>query len=226
VVGSGFIGPVVLVLLVLIKVIDLFRTRFTKGVWIDKTNSNIYSPDGKLKKKNIIPILGNWYGNTAQVFLFSVAFKYATLGGLNQGIVPSLTLFASFFNAIVFYLVFKERLSCPNITGMIVAFACGVLLAIDSALKKGQSFVDENGLEQSKGVYSFYSLGLAFLVPFGFTFKHFVIRKFQGGYDYHWMPIDSAVLECLTSTIFLFAYAEPSQITWPRIWWGGLIGAL
>ena len=83
----------------------------------------------------------------AQVFLYSLAYKFAKIGGMNQGIVPCLTLFASFFNAIVFYLYFKEKLSGSNLIGMAFALGCAICLSVFSAMKKGETVLDESGVE-------------------------------------------------------------------------------
>lgn len=53
------------------------------GKVIDYKKSNIFYEDGSIKKINLIPLAGNWYGNTAHMVLFTLAFKYAKLGGLN-----------------------------------------------------------------------------------------------------------------------------------------------
>ena len=67
--------------------------------------------------------------------LFTLAFKYAKLGGLNQGCVPIMTIFATIFNSISFYLGFGETISYPKLFGMMVAVSCVVYLSIDSANK-------------------------------------------------------------------------------------------
>jgi drug/metabolite transporter (DMT)-like permease len=87
---------------------------------------------------NLIPLLGNWYGNTAHVILFALAFKYAKMGDLNQGVIIMMTSFASIFNAISFYFCFKETLSIIKIIGMLFFIGCVVFLGIDSSSKKNQ----------------------------------------------------------------------------------------
>lgn len=147
--------------------------------------------------------MGNWYGNTAHVFLFALAFKYAKLGGLNQGIIPVMSIFATIFNGIAFYLGFGETISVPKIFGMIIAVSCIVFLSLDSSQKQGKVVVDKiEGYDKSQGVYSFYALGLGFLVPIGFSLKHFCIRKYKGTYDSISLPIDSGILEFATCCIF------------------------
>mmetsp|Transcript_11641 Transcript_11641/g.19669 ORF Transcript_11641/g.19669 Transcript_11641/m.19669 type:complete len:130 (+) Transcript_11641:701-1090(+) len=109
---------------------------------------------------------------------------------------------------------------------MLFALGCAALLMVDSASKKGETFTDESGEEQSKAAYSFYALGLAFLVPIGFTFKHFVIRKYQKSYNCYYLPVDSAILESLTCSFFLIFYLDENAITTEQIVLGGLSGCL
>ena len=89
--------------------------------------------NGKFKYINLIPLLGNWYGNTAHIILFSFAFRYAKMGDLNQGVIIIMTAFASIFNSVTFYYYFNETLSIIKIVGMIFSIICVVFLAIDSA---------------------------------------------------------------------------------------------
>jgi len=84
---------------------------------------------------NIAPLLGNWYGNTAHVFLFTFAFKFAKLGGLNQGLIPVMSIFATIFNGVAFYVAFGETISMPKCIGMVIAVSCVIFLCLDSAQK-------------------------------------------------------------------------------------------
>ena len=64
--------------------------------------------------------------------------------------------------------------------------------------------VQVEGVSQS--TYTFYSLGLAFLVPINLSMKHFTIRKFKGSYNYMILPVDSGILEMLACTIIAIYY--------------------
>jgi len=224
--GTGFLGSIPLAILVLFKLILAIKNKVKKGVFIDKENSNIIDTEGKIKWKNIVPILGNWYANSAQVFLFTYAYKFAKLAGLNQGIVPILTLFASFFNSAIFYFVFGEKISLPKALGMVFAISCALLLMIESTSKKGETFVDESGVEQSKEIYAFYCLGLAMLVPVGYSLKHFLVRRFQKSYNYYYLPIDSSIFENLTLVVFFGIYLQDNEVSTGDFFLGGLAGSL
>jgi len=81
-------------------------------------------------------LIGNWYANSAHVFLFNFAFKFAKLGGLNQGVVSVTTTFASIFNTVIFYFYFGEKVGVRSYIGITLIFCCGVLLGIAASLKK------------------------------------------------------------------------------------------
>lgn len=175
---------------------------------------------------NLAPLLGNWYGNTAHVFLFTYAFKFAKLGGLNQGVIPIMTIFASIFNSIAFYLAFGEIISMPKIFGMIIACSCVVFLSLDSAGKKEIEVEYEEGYDKSQSVYAFFALGLAFLVPIGFSLKHFCIRKYKGSYDSLNLPLDSGIFEMLFCCIFSVYYQIQVGFTARDFFLGGVSGVL
>jgi len=123
---------------------------------------------------------------------------------MNQGVVPIITTMATIYNSITFYFAFNEKLSSSKIIGMVFTMACVVFLALNSSKKQ------EDDLE-TDSKYIMWSLGLALLVPVGFSLKHFLIRKYKGSYDYKWLPLDSGILETLSCSFFtLYYYREYS----------------
>jgi drug/metabolite transporter (DMT)-like permease len=123
------------------------------------------------------------------------------MGGLNQGVIPIMTTFSSIFTSILFYYFFNEKLSCMKTFGMILTISSVVFLAVDAA-KDGSG---DTGYDyESK--YAFYALGLAMLVPFHFSLKHFLIRKYKGSYNYNFLPIDSGILETAACSVFAVMY--------------------
>lgn len=85
---------------------------------------------------NFVPLFGNWYANSARVFIFTFAFYFGTLGDLNHGIVHSMTVFSSLFNVVVFYVAFGEIVSKTKAAGMILTAGCLVFFGIESYKKK------------------------------------------------------------------------------------------
>ena len=169
--------------------------------------------------------MGNWYANTAHVFLFTYAFKFAKIGGLNQGVIPVITVLATLYNSIIFYFAFGERLSCSKIFGMALIISSVVWLGIDSGVKAAKE--KEGQVMEYESKYAFWALGLAMLVPIGFSFKHFLIRKFKGSYDYHDLPLDSCILESLSFIPLTVIYGtEIGYNSVPKFLFGSLAGIL
>lgn len=198
------------------------RNKLTIGQYIDYKKSNFFTKEGKLNKTNLIPLLGNFYANAAHVFLFTYAFKFAKLGGLNQGVVGIMTIFASIFNSIIFYFYFGEVLSIIKIFGMMVAITAVIFLGVYSANKTGK-VQDE---ERSQSFYAFVSLALALGVPIGFTLKHFLIKKYKGSYEYWFLPLDSGILENLFCSGFSIYHATHTGFTAKQLWLGAITGCL
>lgn len=191
------------------------------GTFINKDKSNIYDSEGNYIWKNLYPLLGNWFANTGHVFLFTYAFKFAKKGGLNQGIIPIVTTMATLYNSIIFYKAFGEKVSPPKIFGMLFTVGCVVCLALDSASRKAVPGSDTDPIN------SVYALLCAFMVPVGFSFKHYLIRKFKGTYDSNHLPLDSAILESLSCAIFIpFYIAEKGPYTLDAFLLGSLSGCL
>jgi hypothetical protein len=60
---------------------------------------------------HLIAVAGNFIPNICGLVSISLAFKYAALGGLNQGILPTLTSLAGIYSSIIFYFKFSELIS-------------------------------------------------------------------------------------------------------------------
>lgn len=135
IIANGFVGPIPLIILVIWKFSIAAHNRCTIGTWIDRNSSNIVDKEGNLQTQNIIPIAGNWFANIAHVFLFTYAFKFAKLGGLNQGVIVVMAGFAMVFNSCSFYCAFGETLSKIKILGVVMTFACVVFLGLAASTK-------------------------------------------------------------------------------------------
>ena len=121
--AQAYIGPIPFIWLSLIKIFYALRNKWQIGTFINYEKSNLFTPEGTFRTKNMIPLLGSVYGNVAHRFLYALAFKYAVFGGINQGVIPILNLAASIINAVSFYCAFGEVLSCIKIIGMCVALS-------------------------------------------------------------------------------------------------------
>ena len=206
----------------MVKLSYAIKNKVKIGQYIDYSDSNFYTKDKKFQYKNLAPLLANFYANVAHRFFYALAFKYAKLGGLNQGVIPILTCVSSILNSISFYLAFGEILSGIKIVGMVFACCSVVFLGIYSSnqndLNEAQEVkISENLGEEinsmTKSSYAFLSLGLALIVPLGFAFKHFLIRKYKGSYQYWMLPIDAGILEYLFFSCWSIYYQVNTGFT-------------
>ena len=88
------------------------------------------------------------------------AFKFAKLGGLNQGVIPIVTVTATIYNGVIFYFYFGEKLSMSKLFGMALTIVSVVFLGLDSMEKK--QTVDNIEYETK---YAWYALAFALIVP-------------------------------------------------------------
>jgi hypothetical protein len=140
---------------------------------------------------------------------------------MNQGIIPIITTMATLYNSIIFYKAFGETVSPPKIFGMLFTIGCVVCLALDSA---GRKAVPGSGTDP---IYSLYALICGFFVPIGFSFKHYLIRKYKGSYDSNYLPFDSAILESISCAIFIpFYIAEKGMYSLDSFALGSVAGCL
>jgi len=82
-IANAFIAPIPFIALVIYKICILINNKIKKGKFLDLENSNFIDKQNNLKWNNLKPLIGNWYANTAHIFLITYAFKFAKLGGLN-----------------------------------------------------------------------------------------------------------------------------------------------
>ena len=131
---SGFVTFIILFLYRLIQSL-LLKKRI--GYFVDKLNSNWYDKETCLFKYiNLIPLAGNVVFNLVQLIFVMYAFSFAVKGGINQAIVLVFNSFASFFNSIFFFIIFRERISLMQGIGMFLMTTCVGVLGYNIALKK------------------------------------------------------------------------------------------
>ena len=137
--GPGFTGPFSLVVLLMYRVIQFFRLVCSGKGPIDYENSNWFvKRNGRTRflHQHLVALSGNFIPNILGLISLSVAFKYAALGGLNQGILPTLTSLAGVYSAFIFYFRFHEKISFPQIIGMSLMLVSVVFLGLEGATKK------------------------------------------------------------------------------------------
>lgn len=73
------------------------------------------------------------------------------------------------------------------------------------------------------------ALGIGFLVPIGYSTKHYMIRKYSGGYHPFDLTVDSSMLEASLNcgfTVYWYLTKGADTMTWELIGWGSLSGFL
>jgi hypothetical protein len=138
IIAVGYLGPLPLALLFIYYSVYMIITKTKTGNFIDNNNSNFFRPDGSFQKINLVPLLGNWYANSAHIFIYSFAFRFAKKGGINQSIVPAMVIFATIFNTISFYLKFGQTVSCTKLIGMLFTISSLGFFVVDASQKNGE----------------------------------------------------------------------------------------
>lgn len=137
--GPGFTGPLSVILLAVYRLFEACINKCNRrlGTAIDYKNSNWYrKDDGRnivFQKKHLKPLAGNFIPNLLGLISISMAFTYAGMSGLNQGILPTLISLAGVYCAILFYFTFSEMPSITQIFGMLLMIGAVVLIGLEGA---------------------------------------------------------------------------------------------
>ena len=134
-VATAYVGPIPLAASIFCKILLTFYSKLKNGEYWNKSRSNFINEDGSFNNKNIWPLLVNIYANCAHYIFFTLAFKYAKLADINQGVVTIITIMATILNAISFYCAFGEKPSCSKYVGMLFCAGTTVFLGINSAMQ-------------------------------------------------------------------------------------------
>jgi len=111
IVALGYVGVVAVFALCIGRAVQLIKNKSTLGTFINYNKSNFYTPEGKFKSYNIIPLLGNGLTNLVNLSALTFAYQYALLAGINQGVILTLNSLASVYNIFIFYFIFKEKVN-------------------------------------------------------------------------------------------------------------------
>lgn len=132
--ATAYVGPIPLLGTFVFKSLVFCYDKYKNGKFWDKSKSNLLNEDNSLKKINLVPLLTSVYANCAQYVFFTMAFKYAKLAGINQGVVTVMVVMATIFNTITFYFFFGEKPGCTKVIGMLFCITATVLLSVNSAM--------------------------------------------------------------------------------------------
>ena len=183
----------------------------------------------------MIALSGNFIPNILGLITLSIAFKYASLGGLNQGILPTLTSLAGVYSAIIFYFKFHEKVSFPQIVGMILMLVSVVFLGLEGATKKFSIDSSDNSNDigdhlnyssRQKIRYAIYAILWGLVTPFFYTTKAYCIRVYCGNYKAWDLGIDALIFESLCYTIMYVVYIYYNGFVLSEFLYGQLISVL
>ena len=141
------------------------------GTYINYKKSNFFTPERIFKKQNLIPLVANGITNLMNLVAMTYAFKYAQLGGINQGVLLSLNSLAAVYNLFIFYFLFKEKVTVIQVIGLCLMLACVSLIAIN-----GKRQNESTELGRDKSYYAILSLFCGLCSPLALSTKHIFVR--------------------------------------------------
>ena len=106
------------------------------GTFINYNNSNWFTREKRFRRYHLKGVAGVFLPNLFGLVFLSLSFKYASIGGLNQGILPTFNSLAGVFCGILFYFKFNEIISVAQFIGMIVMISSVVLFGFEGANSK------------------------------------------------------------------------------------------
>ena len=109
--GNGILGPGTLLLTFVAKAIYELIYYCKHGRWFKVVNSAWRTKEGKLKAVNLIPMVLNAATNFLYLIVMTFAWRFASIGGINQGIISTLVSFSAVFNIFLFRFCYKESVT-------------------------------------------------------------------------------------------------------------------
>jgi len=237
--AAGLFGPGTFISSVIIKLVVEIRYRCKEGKWFKEGNKSVFIDwkKGRLKFLPFVALFVQVFTNNGYFLTMTFAWEFAELGGMNQGVISTLVSFASVFNSIIFYCLYKEKISKAQLVGIVFLLGCALCLALEASSKKdtvaevdeevgGVEVKDSNGLSQK--VNAFFAIMFGFLAPVLMSTKHVFIRKFKNqlGYKGFNQAIDSNIVEFALFSLLLIPLSYRFEFTLKDLVIGGIAGTL
>lgn len=112
--------------------------RIRCGQWIDYSKSNFFTPEKKFRADHIWCLFWNGMANFISLATNTLAYKFAYIAGMNQGIISAESCFASVFNVIAFYFIYKEKISVAQLVGIFLMLGCVACLSLETKNKDSE----------------------------------------------------------------------------------------
>jgi len=214
IVGTGIISPGPFFFCLTIRVVEEVRFKRRTGSWFKREGSRVMTPEGKIIWETLIPLSVNVATNVLYLIVLTLGWKFAKASGLNQGVISTLLSLASFFNLILFYFKFGEKISCSHFLGIILMLACVICISMAATTGKDLQDFDSNetfGLSQvAAGVVAILC---GFTGAVLMSTKHLFIRIYKSNYSGVDMGIDSSIIEFFLLSFFLIPLLQVEGFT-------------
>ena len=184
------VGLAAFIILGTYRIIQAIINKKRMGAFINYDNSNLFDQQRHFKVNNIKPLLANGLANMGSLASLTYSFKFAALGGINQGVILTLMALSSVYNLITFYFLFKEKVGVIQLLGMALMLCCVGCIGYNSQ-QKDQTLNDGVGQK----FYATLSIFCGLFSPLFMTIKHYFIRTYKKAYNTWDLAIDGLILE-------------------------------
>ena len=129
--GIGAIGPSTVIIVLSVKLGLNIPYRCRNGRWLKEKDSNLLNdpPHRTIKWWNLFVLMFYSAPSLVIFICLTYAWRFAKLGGINQGVISILNSFASIINIIVFYFAFGEKTNATQIFGIALMLVCIFLIS-------------------------------------------------------------------------------------------------
>lgn len=217
-IALSYVGLVAFSVLMIYRGSQMVRNMREFGTPINYDESNFFTRFREFKSRNIIPLIGNGVTNLLNLVAMTYAFKYGEMAGINQGVLLTLNSLAAVYNIIIFYTVFRERITFAQLFGILMMLCCVGLLSLNSHMKSENEIHSETG--ETQRYYAFLSIACGLLSPMALSVKHIFIRFYKQGYSTWDMAIDGLILEysiyIMMAIYYIFIQAN-SAFNWSNM---------
>lgn len=219
VIGTGIVAPGPFIMCLSIRLFMEIRYRCKMGTWFKEGSaSRVRTPEGKILWKSLIPVFMNILTNAGQLIAMTFGWKFAKASGMNQGAITTLLSCASLINILVFYLMFRETISCLQFIGVSLMIGCIVCISVAATASKDKDVDEEynpdDALGLSQTMAGILAIVCGLIGALLMSTKHLFIRMFKSNYSGVDMGVDSSLLEYAIICFFLIPLSKELDIGW------------
>ena len=153
----------------------------------------------------------------ALICVTSLAFKYAALSGLNFGIVSSLFTSAVVFSAIIFYVLYREKIHLKDWLAMFLIIAGVVLISLGKPDESSKQPTKQTLDNQTSSPLNYMTLSLLFALLSGFllALNSLVMKHYIRNYNFDVVQLNlDGYLICSLFLATCFICYGPTNYSW------------